>query len=169
MKRRDLNLRLDLASCDTREMTLPPHTAKILRVAGKRIEPVLYEAEWGYCPDFTDIRGTGVKYVPVEEASGRAAAMNLGGSETNWLEWSDVFSRRGGKYRITLLLSSPEGIDFDLVVNGNTYHASVAATDSAFVEIPFDAELRKGENDVRISGVTSAKAAFDCIRLEVNE
>ena len=110
-----------------------------------------------------------MKYVPVEEASGRAAAMNLGGSETNWLEWSDVFSRRGGKYRITLLLSSPEGIDFDLVVNGNTYHASVAATDSAFVEIPFDVELRKGENDVRISGVTSAKAAFDCIRLEVNE
>lgn len=165
MKLRDLNLRSDLASCDTIEMTLPPHTAKILRVEGKRIEPVLYEAEWGYCPDFTDIRGTGVKYVPVEEASGRAAAMNLGGSETNRLEWSDVFSRRGGKYSMAVLISSPEAVDFDLVVNGETHHASVAATDSAFAEIPFDVELRKGENKIRISGVTSPKAAFDCIRM----
>ena len=166
MKLRDLNLRSDLASCDVIEMELPPHTAKILKVEGKRIEPVLYEAEWGYCPDFTDIRGTGVKYVPVEEgASGRAVAMNLGGSETNWLEWSDVFSRRGGKYSLAVLISSPEAVDFDLVVNDKKHHASIAATDSAFVEIPFDVELLKGENKIRISSVTSPKAAFDCIRM----
>ena len=165
MRLRDLNLRSDLAPCGVIEMTLPPHTAKILKVEGERIEPVLYEAEWGYCPDFTAIRGTGVKYVPLEGASGRAAAMNLGGSETNWLGWNDVFSRRGGKFRISLLLSSPEAVGFELVVNGEAHHASVAATDSAFVEIPFEVELRKGENDVRICSVTSSKAAFDCIRL----
>ena len=44
-------------------------------------------------------------------------------------------------------------------------YATVEATDSAFVEIPFDVELRRGENEVRISGVTSPKAAFDCIRM----
>lgn len=165
MKLRDLNLRSDLASCDVIEMTLPPHTAKILKAAGKRIEPALYEGEWGYCPDFTDIRGTGVKYVPVEGASGRAVATNLGGSGTNWLEWGDVFSRRGGKYGLAVLVSSPEAFDFDLTVNGKTHHATVEATDSAFVEIPFDVELRRGENEVRISGVTSPKAAFDCIRM----
>lgn len=69
MRLRDLNLRSDLAPCGVIEMTLPPHTAKILRV------------ERGH------------------------------------------------------------------------------------VGIPFDVELRKGENDVRISGVTSPKAAFDCMRL----
>lgn len=163
MKLRDLNLRSDLASCRVIEMTLQPHTAKILKVEGERIEPVLYEAEWGYCPDFTAIRGTGVKYIPVEGASGRAVATNLGDSPTNYLEWADVFSLKGGKYRISVRFSSPEAVDFDLVVNGKAHHASVATTDSAFVEIPFDVEFLKGDNDVRISGVTSSKVALDCL------
>ena len=165
MKLRDLNLRSDLAPCGVIEMTLPPHTAKILKVEGERIEPVLYEAEWGYCPEFTAIRGTGVKYIPVEGASGRAVATNLGDSPTNYLEWGDVFSLKGGKYRISVRFSSPEAVDFDLVVNGKAHHASVATTDSAFVEIPFEVRLRKGENDLRVCSVTSSKAAFDCIRL----
>lgn len=167
MKLRDLNLRSDLASCSVIEMTLQPHTAKILKVEGERIEPVLYEAEWGYCPDFTAIRGTGVKYIPVEGASGRAVATNLGDSPTNYLEWADVFSLKGGKYRISVLFSSPEAVEFDLVVNGKAHHASVAATDSAFVEIPFDVEFLKGENDVRISGVTSSKVALDCLKVSL--
>ena len=165
MKVRDLNLRSDLASCRFIEMTLQPHTAKILKVEGKRIEPVLYEAEWGYCPDFTAIRGTGVKYIPVEGASGRAVATNLGDSPTNYLEWADVFSLKGGKYRISVRFTSPEAVDFDLVVNGKAHHASVATTDSAFVEIPFEVEFLKGENDVRISGVTSSKVALDCLKV----
>ena len=165
MKVRDLNLRSDLASCRVIEMTLQPHTAKILKVEGKRIEPVLYEAEWGYCPDFTAIRGTGVKYIPVEGASGRAVATNLGDSPTNYLEWTDIFSRKGGKYRISVRFSSPEAVDFDLVVNGKAHHASVATTDSAFVEIPFEVEFLKGENDVRISGVTSSNVALDCLKV----
>lgn len=169
MKPRDLNLRFDLASCNVIEMTLPPHTAKILRVEGERMEPVLYEAEWGYCPDFTDIRGSGVKYIPVEGTSGRAVATNLGGSETNWLEWTDVFSLRGGKYRLSVILSAPEAVDFDLVVNGMTLHASATATDSAFVEISFDVELRAGDNSVRIANVSSSRAAFDCLRLEAKD
>ena len=165
MKVRDLNLRSDLASCRVIEMTLQPHTAKILKVEGERIEPVLYEAEWGYCPDFTAIRGTGVKYIPVEGASGRAVATNLGDSPTNYLEWTDVFSLKGGKYRISVRFSSPEAVDFDLVVNGKAHHASVATTDSAFVEIPFEVEFLKGENDVRISGVTSSNVALDCLKV----
>ncbi len=165
MKLRDLNLRSDLAPCRVIEMTLQPHTAKILKVEGERIEPVLYEAEWGYCPDFTAIRGTGVKYIPVEGASGRAVATNLGDSPTNYLEWADVFSLKGGKYRISVRFSSPEAVDFDLVVNGKAHHVSVAATDSAFVEIPFEVELLKGENDVRISGVTLSQVALDCLKV----
>ena len=165
MKLRDLNLRSDLASCRVIEMTLQPHTAKILKVEGKRIEPVLYEAEWGYCPDFTAIRGTGVKYIPVEGASGRAVATNLGDSPTNYLEWADVFSLKGGKYRISVRFTSPEAVDFDLVVNGKAHHVSVATTDSAFVEIPFEVEFLKGENNIRISGVTSSKVALDCLKV----
>ena len=92
-------------------------------------------------------------------------ATNLGDSPTNYLEWADVFSLKGGKYRISVRLSSPEAVDFDLVVNGKAHHASVATTDSAFVEIPFEVEFLKGENDVRISGLTLSKVALDCLKV----
>ena len=38
--------------------------------------------------------------------------------------------------------------------------------DSSSGEIPFDAELHAGDNCVRIAGVTTSKAAFDCLRVE---
>ena len=44
-------------------------------------------------------------------------------------------------------------------MNGKAHHASVATTDSAFVE------FLKGENDVRISDVTSSKVALDCLKV----
>ena len=106
-----------------------------------------------------------MKYIPFEGASLLAVATNLGDSPTNYLEWADVFSLKGGKYRNSVRLSSPEAGDFDLVVNGKSHHASVATTDSAFVEIPFEVEFLKGENDFSISGVTSSKVALDCLKL----
>lgn len=51
---------------------------------------------------------------------------------------------------------------------GRTGQRSMLAktlTDSAFVEIPFEVELLKGENDVRISGVTLSKVALDCLKV----
>ena len=166
MKVRDLNQRADLAPCGVIEAVLPPHTAKILRVKGKRVEPMLYEAEWGYCPDFTDIRGTGVKYVSDAGASGRVVAMNLGGSETNYLEWTDVFCRRGGECGVSVCLSSPEPVDFKFVVNGVAYPASVAATGGRFVTVPFKVKLEAGDNNVRIADVGTTCAAFDCLRID---
>ena len=52
-----------------------------------------------------------------------------------------------------------------MVVTGRAPHASVSTTDSAFVEIPFEVEFLKGENDVRISGVTSSNVALDCLKV----
>ncbi len=165
MKVRDLNRRADMPSCDTLRMTLPPHSAKILKLGGRRAEPVLYEAEWGYCPDFTDIAGTGMKYLQVEGASGRAVATNLGGSDSNFLEWEHIYSRRGGRYAVNLRLSAPEAVEFEIVVNGEPHPMSVPPTAGAFIDIPVEVRLKKGDNDIRICRVTSSSAQFDCLRL----
>ncbi len=165
MKVRDLNRRTDMPSCDTLRMTLQPHSAKILKIEGRRSEPVLYEAEWGYCPDFTDIAGTGMKYIQVEGASGRAVTTNLGGSDSNYLEWDNIYRRSGGNYVVKVRLSTPDAADFELVVNGKSYPVSSPATDGAFIEIPVVTRMKKGDNDIRICRVTSSNAQFDCIRL----
>lgn len=157
---RDLNLNADLGECSSIEMTLPPHSAKILKVSGERIEPTLYEAEWGYCPDFTAIKGTGVKYVPMEGTSGRAVAMNLGGSESNCLEWRDVHSIAGGEYELSVTLQDcDENAGLRLSVNGEEKEmVSCGAGKNGFHTLNFPARLRKGKNSVRIWSETPLPA-----------
>ena len=157
---RDLNLNADLGECSSIEMTLPPHSAKILKVSGERIEPTLYEAEWGYCPDFTAIKGTGVKYVPMEGTSGRAVAMNLGGSESNCLEWRDVHSVSGGEYELSVTLQDcDENAGLRLSVNGEEKEmVSCGAGKNGFHTLNFPARLRKGKNCVRIWSETPLPA-----------
>ena len=157
---RDLNLNADLGECSSIEMTLPPHSAKILKVSGERIEPTLYEAEWGYCPDFTAIKGTGVKYVPMEGTSGRAVAMNLGGSESNCLEWRDVHSISGGEYELSLSIQyCEEATGLRISVNGEEKEiVSCGLAKDGFYTLNTIAELNKGENCVRIWSETPLPA-----------
>ena len=157
---RDLNLNADLGECSSIEMTLPPHSAKILKVSGERIEPTLYEAEWGYCPDFTAIKGTGVKYVPMEGTSGRAVAMNLGGSESNCLEWRDVHSISGGEYELSLTIQyCEEATGLRISVNGEEKEiVSCGLAKDGFYTLNTLAELNKGENWVRIWSETPLPA-----------
>ena len=157
---RDLNLNADLGECSSIEMTLPPHSAKILKISGERIEPTLYEAEWGYCPDFTAIKGTGVKYVPMEGTSGRAVAMNLGGSESNCLEWRDVHSIAGGEYELSITIQDcDENAGLRLSVNGEEKEMiSCGAGKNGFHTLNFPARLRKGKNCVRIWSETPLPA-----------
>lgn len=157
---RDLNLNADLGECSSIEMTLPPHSAKILKVSGERIEPTLYEAEWGYCPDFTAIKGTGVKYVPMEGTSGRAVAMNLGGSESNCLEWRDVHSISGGEYELALTIQyCEEATGLRISVNGEEKEiVSCGLAKDGFYTLNTLAELNKGENCVRIWSETPLPA-----------
>ena len=157
---RDLNLNADLGECSSIEMTLPPHSAKILKVSGERIEPTLYEAEWGYCPDFTAIKGTGVKYVPMEGTSGRAVAMNLGGSESNCLEWRDVHSISGGEYELSLTIQyCEEATGLRISVNGEEKEiVSCGLAKDGFYTLNTIAELNKGENCVRIWSKTPLPA-----------
>ena len=157
---RDLNLNTDLGECSSIEMTLPPHSAKILKVSGERIEPTLYEAEWGYCPDFTAIKGTGVKYVPMEGTSGRAVAMNLGGSESNCLEWRDVHSISGGEYELSLTIQyCEEATGLRISVNGEEKEiVSCGLAKDGFYTLNTIAELNKGENCVRIWSETQLPA-----------
>lgn len=157
---RDLNLNADLGECSSIEMTLPPHSAKILKVSGERIEPTLYEAEWGYCPDFTAIKGTGVKYVPMEGTSGRAVAMNLGGSESNCLEWRDVHSISGGEYELSLTIQyCEEATGLRISVNGEEKEiVSCGLAKDGFYTLNTIAELNKGENGVRIWSETPLPA-----------
>ncbi len=163
LKVRDLNRQEDLGVCQAIQMTVPAHSAKVLKVEGARIEPTLYEAEWGYCPDFTAIRNTGVKYVTAEGASARAVATNIGGAESNYLQWNNVYSENGGEYTLcfTLMTEADRANEVMIYVNGEETTMPMPATDEASVEIQLDVQLKNGVNDVRIGNPSAVIPSVD--------
>ena len=164
---RDLNTKQNLGTYDSIEMSLPPHSAKVLRVTGSRIEPTRYEAEWGYCPEFTAIRGTGAKYIPENNASGRAVVMNLGGSESNYLEWTDVHILKSGPYGLSLRVKRcPELPAIHLSVNGLEVSLKDIFQDGDYVLLTYEANLSKGSNSIKIWNSESMLPAVDKLELK---
>lgn len=163
---RDVNRNEDLGSMDKIDMTIPAHSAKILMVSGKRVEASLYEAEWAYCPDFTAIKDSGVKYVENEKASGCAVAMNAGGSDTNYLQWKNVHSDNGGKYslEIALIADDVDSVELDVDVNGEKSKLTAAVVDGV-AKVSLEAKLNAGDNVVTVGNSTTQLPAVDKLTL----
>lgn len=164
---RDLVRREDLGRTDCLEMEVPAHYAKILRVKGsKRVEPSVYEAEWGYIPAYNDIDLGGAKYVKAEGASCGAAVAGLGGSDENCLQWRNVFCRRGGKCLLAIAYQSESPCEVLLKVNGAARTVQLPATEG-FEEIETGVALSGGLNTIEIGCPASVlPATIDKITIE---
>jgi len=163
---RDLNRREELGTMEVLALTLPPHSAKILKVEGpERIERTLYEAEWGYCPEFSDVVKEGRKYVRRDDASGRAAAALLGGNENNCLIWKDVLVKKAGTRTLTFVTFPEADTEMTVSVNGEPFQVPVAAAGGQAVESALTVRLRKGYNTVCVSNADAPLPPIDCMLL----
>ena len=163
---RDLVRREDLGRTDCLQLEVPAHYAKILRIKGaKRVEPSVYEAEWGFIPAYNDIELGGAKYIKAEGASCGAAVKGLGGTEENCLQWRNVYRGRGGKCTLALRYQSEVPCEVILKVNGAAQAVQLPATEG-FAELPFKAVLKRGDNVVEIASPTAEiPAVIDYIEL----
>ena len=163
---RDLVSREDVGTVRSIRMEVPAHYARILSVKGKkRIEPSVYEAEWGYIPAYNDIGLGGAKYVREDGASCAAVVKGLGGSEENCLQWRNLHRRRGGKHTMEVRYHSDVDCDAVLTVNGIAQTIKLQAN-SGFSEVAAVVKLRRGDNFVEISSPSAElPAVIDCIRI----
>lgn len=157
---------------------LPAHSVKILRLeAEQRLEPVRYEAEWAYLPQYNDLgkRSRGVAYVSHKDASGKMIVSNLGGEAENYAEWNEVYSAKGGKYKMNIayLPTQKRGREIldrklEVEVNGKKTVLENLETDAskgmATVTLPI--ELRAGNNVIRICSPYTWTPDIDCFTLE---
>lgn len=167
LKVRDLNRRVELGEMNKIEMTLPAHSARILKVQGaRRCEQTLYEAEWGWCPVFDNTRPLdGAKYITYEPASGWAMVAHIGESEENKLCWRDVRVGKDGNYTLEFTLlpgtsdAYPAGEGFnEVVVNVNGKDiviGNLVCNDSEPLVISTNVKLNKGLNSISIGNPTT--------------
>lgn len=154
-----------------------PHGVKIVRVEGsRRLEPVLYEAEQAYLNGFDDLakRKRGVAYMPFEGASGSMVVTNLGGHKENYAQWDEVFSEKGGKYKmivryIPVAQREREINDrrLEVTVNGIRVTLDNLETDSTqgIAQAELVVDLQKGYNVVRIGSRFTWTPDLDCFML----
>lgn len=171
VKVRDLVARQEQpAICEELKADLPPHSVKILRLEGeRRIEPQRYEAEWAWLNQYDDLgkRSTPVCYVQDEACSGGVKIIHLGGSPENYAEWKNVYSEKGGVYKLTLRYKAGVASKAELLVNGKTYALELQASENeTCAEQTVNVELNSGNNLVRLVSAEALLPEIDCFYLQ---
>ncbi len=158
VKVRDLFAKADKGVYETSfAVNVPAHGTRIYKLeADERLERTLYEAETAWLTNYQEIKnhevyGTAI-YDEKSFCSGGVAVGWLGGSESNDLQWRNVFSKEGGEYTLRVYFVTGEDRTMKLSVNGGE---AVAYTGNSggwgsvgYAE--FDVLLEKGENIVRL-------------------
>lgn len=167
---RDLVCRSDLGTVNgTLNQTIPPRSVMMLRVeGGSRIEPSRYEAEWAYMPCFDalgKIRNQ-VAYQAVDGASGGMTVAWLGGRPENIARWSDVWSKKGGRYKMTISYIPASRRGLDVTVNGKTVTLKKLAAEGSIATTTILVDLKAGNNIIEMGSPYGWAVDIDKFELE---
>ena len=140
-------------------------------ITGKRIEKSVYQAEESYMKMFTTVEGQpSPKYLENNSASMGMFVMGLGHSEDNWMEWSNVYSRRGGKYVATIRYASASPSGFTISVNGQDIRSfdglDTGSSSDNWQTVNVEIPLKKGLNQVRLGNAQGMMPSIDFMELK---
>jgi len=157
---------------------LPAHgTAIYTATAQERLERTLYEAETGFIGNYQEVENnqalpSGSYDDNASYCSGGMKVGWLGKKDDNYLEWRDVYSFTGGKYRLTLYYVSGESRSAKLSVNGGPSKSLTALNSGGFDRVgkkTTTIQLNAGSNTIRLANATAWMPDIDCITLELLE
>ena len=152
--------------------TLPPHSAMFLLLDGNnRVEPTLYEAEWAYLPLYNDLGKSDktILYAHDSEASGKMKVGFLGGQPENCAIWPEVYSKNGGKYKMTISYSFGKDRQLNVSVNGVSTYITTLADNNNLNSITIPISLNKGLNEIRMNNSYNWAPDIDCFTLALEE
>ena len=139
---------------DTYEVTVPKHGTKIyVAEADTRLERTRYEAETGYSKAYSEIDWNICQYSAASFCSGGYKVGYIGGSNSNnYLEWSNVYSKEGGDYKLTIGYICGENRTINVYVNGKRV-TGLSCNSGGWEKVAkktLDITLEKGENTIRL-------------------
>ena len=138
----------------TYEVTIPKHGTKIyVAEADTRLERTRYEAETGYSKAYSEIDWNICQYSEASYCSGGYKVGYIGGSNSNnYLEWSNVYSKEGGDYKLTIGYICGENRTINVYVNGKKAKG-LSCNSGGWEKVgkkTLDITLEKGENTIRL-------------------
>ena len=159
------------------EVTVPAHgTAIYTAEADTRLERTLYEAETGFNGTYQELSNNQAfpsgSYDEVDYASGGCKVGWLGNNKDNNLEWHNVYSQRGGRYRLTIGFISGENRTALLTVNGTRIKSLTNLNSGGWNKVgtrEIEIQLNAGANTIALSNSSAWMPDMDYIRLELLE
>lgn len=174
---RDVFQKKDLGDFENQyEVTIPAHGTRIYVAEGEtRLERTRYEAETAYISDYQEIKNNQAEKTGIYEAANYCSAGFkagwLGQSEQNDLQWRNVYSDNGGKYRLTIAYISGENRNITVSVNGKKVQ-TVNVNSGGWSTVGrrnIDINLEKGCNIIRLSNATGWMPDIDYMELKLTE
>jgi len=149
---------------------LPAHGSAAYFVTGRRVEKRVYEAEEAWLNAYQALYNLPTaRYMERDEAQQGAFVGFLGRAADNWLEWRDVYSRKGGRYMLTLRYAAAEPRTVTLEVNGTQRHDLVRLNSGGWEDrwatVDVSVRLKPGYNVIRLSNTSDWAPNIDCMTL----
>ena len=160
------------------DVTLPAHgSAFYTATAEKRIERTLYEAETAFIGNYQEIFNnqafpSGTYDGNADYCSGGCKVGWLGKSDDNYIEWRNVHSPTGGRYRMTFGYVCGESRSANLTINGQAVKNLTSLNSNAWNKVSKRAvtvQLTAGMNTVRLSNASAWMPDIDYMQLELIE
>ncbi|MBR4648523.1 MAG: alpha-galactosidase [Bacteroidaceae bacterium] len=151
---------------------IPAHANRVFRLdAQERIERTNYEAETAFLSQFHESGLNSASFSSADGCSGKYKVGWLGGRPENDMQWQNVWSREGGKYKMTIYYCTGQQRKFSVDVNGRFVKTFTVNNGSWDTSSPVDCEieLEPGENVVRLYNETGWAPDMDRMTLELIE
>lgn len=157
---------------ETYEVTVPKHGTKIyVAEAETRLERTRYEAETGYSKAYSEIDWNICQYSEASYCSGGYKVGYIGGSNSNnYLEWSNVYSKEGGDYKLTIGYICGENRTINVYVNGKKVKG-LSCNSGGWEKVAkktLDIKLEQGENTIRLVNTSGWMPDLDYIDVTSN-
>ncbi|MBR3513942.1 MAG: alpha-galactosidase [Bacteroidaceae bacterium] len=162
----------------TFDVTVPAHgTAIYTATATERLERTLYEAETAFNGTYQELANN--QTFPSASFDDRATICSggckvgwLGNSGDNDLQWRNVYSPTGGRYKLTFGFVCADSRSAMLYVNGQRVQSLTGLTSGSMNRVgtrTVTVKLKAGENIVRLTNPSAWMPDMDYMKVELLE
>lgn len=170
VKVRDLFQRKDLGKKrESFSFSIPSHGTRIFRIEGHQHERSRYEAETGLIPTYQTMYSTKgyqmARYEYDSSCSGNLKVSHLGNHADNKLQWNNVWSKRGGSYRLTFRVKSEVESKMAIKVNGCYVGEILVQGSPSWQEVSINVKLCRGNNNIELTNPQSSMPSVDWMQV----
>ncbi len=140
-----------------------------LKISAKEAyEPLKYEAEYAYMKEYLPKNDSCAAFKAKEGTSGGYIMAHLGNNPDNWAEFREVFSKKGGDYRLTIYYLSAENRNLTYTINEGKEVLLTDLNSGSWDKVASTSKtirLKSGNNVIRLGNASAFAPDIDKIEV----